>query len=290
MSVVPEVLLGIATRNRAELLTKSLRSALVQTMPKMQVVVVDDGSIDATPSLHAQFPSVLWHRRESSLGYMSARNEMMARSGLDYFVSLDDDAWFLVGDEVELAVNFLEANPKVAVVAYDILVSRQPEVQPRSAPLQVGVFAGCGHVIRIKACQQVGFYENTPGGYGGEEKDLCLRLMDAGYSIVRLPGVHVWHDKTPMAREIEFQHQSGVCNDLAIALRRSPATHLPLLLAIRISRRLMFSWKSRQMKSCFRGLALFVKSFGSIWSSRQPVKAETMRSYSKLTRKPISHS
>ncbi len=290
MSFVPAVLLGIATRNRAELLTKSLNSALLQTMPNMQIVVVDDGSIDATPELHPKFPGVIWQRRERRLGYMSARNEMMATSGVDYFVSLDDDAWFLGTDEIETAVKFLEANPKVAVVAFDILGSRQSEVQPRTAPLKVGVFAGCGHVIRIKAALEVGFYEDTPGDYGGEEKDLCLRLMDAGYSIVRLPGVHVWHDKTPLAREIEFQHQSVVCNDLAIALRRSPTTYLPLFLAIRVSRRLMFSWKSRQMKSCFRGLALFMKSFGAIWSSRKPVKAETMKAYTRLSRKPISHS
>src|SRR5437762_12405020 len=53
----------------------------------------------------------------------------------------------------------------------------------------------------LSAAREVGLYEANPGSYGVEEKDLCLRLLDAGYKIVKLSGVHVWHDKTEIRSE-----------------------------------------------------------------------------------------
>src|SRR6266404_5133618 len=95
----PSVCLGIVTRNRAQSLRKTIGSAIPQKVTNMDIVVLDDGSTDATIDLRAQFPMVTWIRRDSTGGYISARNELMARGDFDYFVSLDDDAWFLSNDE-----------------------------------------------------------------------------------------------------------------------------------------------------------------------------------------------
>ena len=49
---------------------------------------------------------------------MSARNEFMARHGFEFFVSLDDDAWFLAGDEIAVALEHFKADPMLAAVAF----------------------------------------------------------------------------------------------------------------------------------------------------------------------------
>ena len=90
-------------------------------------------------------------------------------------------------------------------------------------------FVGCGHMVRLSAAREVGLYEANPGHYGVEEKDLCLRLLDAGYKIVKLFGVHVWHDKTEIGRTFPSQYASGVCNDLVLTYRRTPLFLLPIL-------------------------------------------------------------
>jgi len=82
--MTPCVLVGVITRNRAGILSKALASALAQTVPHVQVAVIDDGSTDSTPELAAQFPQVIWIRRAASQGYMSARNELMVRPGFDF--------------------------------------------------------------------------------------------------------------------------------------------------------------------------------------------------------------
>src|ERR1043166_4027047 len=278
------VRLGIVTRNRAESLRKAIASALRQQIANLEVVVVDDGSTDDTRTLSAQFPNVTWIWHEQSAGYVARRNQLMERGDCKYYVSLDDDAWFVSGDEITVAVDHLERNGSVAAIAFDVLSPDRPQQNPRAAAQPAATFIGCGHVLRMTAVREVGGYEFNPGEYGGEEKDLCLRLMDAGYQIVRLPGVHVWHDKTQRGREIAAQHRSGVCNDLAMTLRRTPLAVLPLALVSKLYKHLIFSLRHGLLRACVQGITLFFRSARQIWRSRRAVKLATLREFVRLAR------
>ena len=280
----PRALVGIVTCNRADILPKALRSALEQSHRPLEVMVIDDGSADSTPSIAPRFTEVAWKRRDQGEGYMSARNEFMARPGFDYFVSLDDDAWFLKGDEIQIAIDFLEAHADVGAVGFDILSPDKPQPRERTAPVPAAMFIGCGHVVRLAALRTVGAYDPTPGGYGGEEKDLCLRLLDAGFQVMTLRGVHVWHDKTPVAREIPKQHRSGVCNDLVMTLRRTPLSALPLALPIKFLRHLQFAWNRSLLGPCLAGFGLFLRHSPALWKTRRPVRLETLKAFVRLTR------
>jgi GT2 family glycosyltransferase len=279
------VLVGIVTRDRVSILPKAISSVLSQRGPACRVAVLDDGSTDATPQLRTRFPEVQWIRWDTNAGYMAARNHLMKSTADDYFVSLDDDAWFLQGDEIALAVNYLEENKSsVAAVAFDILSPDRPRPIARGNPQPTATFIGCGHVVRLAAVREVGDYAASPGSYGGEEKDLCLRLLDAGYSIVKLPGVHVWHDKTSVARAAPQQHRSGVCNDLAMTLRRVPGMLLPAALAAKVYRHFRFSWQNGLTRPCLEGFALFLRSVPAVWHSRKPVRTQALRTFIRLTR------
>ena len=278
------VLIGIVTRNRASILRKAVQSALSQRGCEVRVAVIDDCSSDETSEVAGEFPAVDWTRWSTNLGYMVARNHWMSSACEDYFVSLDDDAWFLEGDEVATAIKVMEQNPQIAAVAFDILSPDRPNPVRREVPQAAALFIGCGHVLRLAAVQNVGFYELFPGRYGAEEKDLALRLMDAGYQIVRLPGVHVWHDKTSLARVIPEQHKSGVCNDLTMALRRTPAPFLLIALLAKCYRHLAFSRKCGLTIACLKGFGLFIRSIPAVWRSRRAVKASTLRAFVRLSR------
>src|SRR4029453_6040305 len=110
---------------------------------------------------------------------MEARNYWMRNASEDYFVSLDDDAWFVKGDEVALAVLVMQRDQRIGAISFDILSPDKPTVRERSGSRTVSTFIGCGHMIRLEAVREVGLYESTPCAYAGEEKDLCLRLLDA---------------------------------------------------------------------------------------------------------------
>jgi len=281
--MTPSVLLGIVTHNRAGLLPKAIQSALAQLSCKVQVAVIDDASTDLAPRLPGAFPMVTWNRWATNRGYMSARNLWMSSEFHEYFVSLDDDAWFLDGDEIASAIEVLEHNPRIAALAFDILSPDRPDRVPRSSPRPTASFIGCGHVLRLSAIRSVGVYEPTPGTYGGEEKDLCLRLLDAGYDIFHMPGVHVWHDKTSIARALPSQHRSGVCNDLVMSVRRTPAWLLPFVLVSKCYKHWRFSHRNDLSRPCLEGFALFGRSLLSVWRSRRPVSIGAIARYRRLT-------
>jgi GT2 family glycosyltransferase len=117
-----------------------------------------------------------------------------------------------------------------------------------------------------------------------EEKDLCLRLIDAGYQIVKLDGVHVWHDKSGLARDIRRQHCSGVCNDLAFTLRRVPIVILLPVLAWKVSSHMTFSVKAGLVRPCLEGLRNFIFAAAEIWRTRRPVRLASMARFRALTR------
>lgn len=281
---LPRVLIGIVSYNRAEILPNALKSGLGQSYPNLSVTVTDDASTDTTRSLCECFVGVEWKFCVAKEGYLKARNDFMSRPGYDYFVSLDDDSWFQKSDEIALAVEYLESHPDVAAIAFDILSPDRPDQRARGEPYPVSMFIGCGHVVRISCAKAVGFYDSLPGFYGGEEKDFCLRMLDLNYQVVLMPGVHVWHDKTNVSRSIPKQHASGVCNDFAFTIRRTPLLWLvPALLSKFISHG-VFSFRSGLFGAYLRGLGVFVLNFRSLWRSRKPVRSETLRRYRDLSK------
>jgi GT2 family glycosyltransferase len=281
-------MVGIVTCNRAAVLPKAIESVLLQTYPRIEIAVLDDGSEDGTPNIQAKFPRVEWHRWESSRGLLEARNHFMRTTKADFFLSLDDDAWFLSGDEIALAVAHLEAHPTVAAVAFDILDAdheRQPA--PRSEYRPTHMFVGCGHLLRLQAVRESGYYVPSPGLYGSEEKDLSLRLLDSNWEVHALPGVHVWHDKTSVARDLSAQHRSGVCNDLAFALRRCPFPLILGILPIKLLSHLRFSIGHKLLKPCLEGISLFFGHFPPVWGSRKPVRAGTFTEFARRSREAL---
>lgn len=272
----PLVTIGIATRNRCDLLRKAITSSLGQSWPRKEVVVVDDASTDGTSDLAKEFPSVRWIRREVVGGYMSARNEMMLGSGAKYFCGLDDDAGFVGDDELEVAVQAMEAEPGWGAVAFDILDPGRPDPVERRRAIPVDTFIGCGHLLRLAAVRAVGGYAALPGLYGGEEKDLCLRFFDRGWDVVLLPGVNVWHGKTLAERDQAGQHASGVCNDLAIALRRFPWQSLWWRLPTKMASHIRFAVRHGLLRPCLLGFGRFVRAAPTILVSSDRVSAAAL--------------
>lgn len=280
----PRVLVGIVTHNRARLLKRAIVSVLEQDFPNVEIAVVDDGSTDSTGALQADYPGVQWSRLAVPHGYLEARNLLMRASTATFFVSLDDDSWFLSGDEVATAVTYLEQNPRIGALAFDILSPDRSAKRSRSGARAAPTFIGCGHVVRLSAVREVGLYAPNPGTYGGEEKDLTVRLLDKGWDVHELPGVHVWHEKTSMARDSGAQHSSGVCNDLVFALRRIPLPWLIWKLPLKVASHLRFALSRRLVRPCLRGLALFITSWAAAWRTREPVRAATLREFQRRSR------
>jgi glycosyltransferase involved in cell wall biosynthesis len=89
----PLVSIIIPTYNRAHMLARAIQSAVKQTYPNKQIIVVDDGSVDNTRALVAQYSQVEYIFQKHG-GQGKARNTGLAHAKGSYIASLDsDDAW-----------------------------------------------------------------------------------------------------------------------------------------------------------------------------------------------------
>jgi len=84
----------ISTYNRSGFLREAIDSALGQTFPAAEVVVVDDGSTDETRPLLAAYGSRIRAVHQSNRGTARARNAGAALATGEWLAFLDsDDAW-----------------------------------------------------------------------------------------------------------------------------------------------------------------------------------------------------
>src|SRR5690242_8324684 len=85
-----------------------MRSALAQTYPHLELIVVDDGSTDRTADVIRSFPDArIRHLSQPNSGQGAARNHGIQMSAGRYVTFLDADDTYLP-EKVRRQVEFLE--------------------------------------------------------------------------------------------------------------------------------------------------------------------------------------
>lgn len=137
MTETPLVTIVIPVYNRRQYIAGAVDSALRQTYPAVEVVVVDDGSTDGTAEILRQYEGrcrILRH--EGNRGIAAAKNRGLRASSPEakYVAILDSDDSYHPAF-AERCAGFLERNPKVGFVyTDDVMVdSRGREIRKRSA-------------------------------------------------------------------------------------------------------------------------------------------------------------
>ncbi len=125
----PLVSVIICTFNRAPLLVLSIKSALAQTHPNLEVIVLDDASTDNTEEVVKSFNDyrITYIKNESNLGITKNRNKALAYAKGVYVAPLDSDDWWHDPRKIEKQVFFMETekNKQVAVVGTQANITDQ---------------------------------------------------------------------------------------------------------------------------------------------------------------------
>ncbi|MGE5423480.1 MAG: glycosyltransferase family 2 protein, partial [Ignavibacteriales bacterium] len=112
----PMVSVVIATYNCSSYITRAVQSALDQTYPNVEVIVIDDGSTDNTPEILQSFRDRIRVVFQENRGPAAARNAGLAMAGGKYVAILDADDYWLP-ERLEKMISVLEDGP------YDLLIS-----------------------------------------------------------------------------------------------------------------------------------------------------------------------
>jgi hypothetical protein len=182
---MPRVSVVIPAFNRAALIGETLDSVLAQTYRDLEVIVVDDGSTDDTPTILAQYERDARLRviRQANHGEGAARNAGIGAARGEYVAFVDsDDVWR--ADKLERQMALLLDNRGLAWVYADAYVFdhetrqvlyvigqrvQQYEGHVARPLLMVDFIPSPTPVIRRTVFDEVGYFDALPPAGGPTE-------------------------------------------------------------------------------------------------------------------------
>lgn len=126
----------IPCHDQAHFLGDAMSSAARQTWPHLELVVVDDGSTDATADVARRAGAIVLQQRRAGVG--AARNAGLAAATGEVVIFLDADD-ILESDAAESAVRAFDAHPEAAMAARCcVLIDVNGHALPTSCELVAG--------------------------------------------------------------------------------------------------------------------------------------------------------
>jgi GT2 family glycosyltransferase len=193
-----DVSLVICVWNRVHDLRDNLAAIRRQTVPPLEVIVVDNASTDGTAEMVVEeFPDVQLVRMPHS-GYGACETFNIgfatARGG---FVGILDDDVVLPENYIERMLEEFAREPSTtAVLSPKVVEPNMPEWYLTSVavnrPRYMSTFRGCASMARKHALAEAGYYDERLYIFGNE-RDLTARLLNLGYRVKMVPSIEVFH-------------------------------------------------------------------------------------------------
>ena len=198
----PLVSVVVCAYNAADTLDDCLRSLQALTYPRYEVIVVDDGSRDATPDIARRYPSVRLISQPNgglsaarNVGLFASQGEIVAYTDAD--VRVDPD-WLTYLVQPMLRSNVVGSGGPNVVPADDPWIAQAVARAP-GGPTHVLLddriaehVPGCNMAFRRDALAAIGGF-NPVYLRAGDDVDICWRLQAKGQQIGFAPSALVWH-------------------------------------------------------------------------------------------------
>ncbi len=190
MSTGSMVSIVVCAYNAEKFIEEALQSLLRQRYPNIEIIVVDDGSIDSTPSIVQTYKRHIHYIRQSHQGISAARNAGIARCSGEYLCFFDADD-IMTDDRIAQQVRFMEKHPDVGL---SIMNYRNFTDQTRS---DVTHFQTCPRLMSILQDNDEIVLDNG-----------CVELLHENFSIMG----------TGLIRKKMLEHESNFDSGLAAAI------------------------------------------------------------------------
>ena len=272
----------VTTRNRKDDLRTCLESVRQQNV-NVEIIVVDDASDDGTAEMvAAEFSDAKLVRHAEMQGYIRGRNEAARLATGDVIVSLDDDS-MLSSDRIIAETLAYFDDERVAAVAIPYIdVNRDPVVR-QAAPNRHGTyvvesFIGTAHALRRRVFLQLGGYREELF-HQGEESDLCVRLLAAGY-VVRLGASGPIHHFESPRRDFRRMDHYGPRNAVLFAWQNVPFPTVVIQIPATIAAVLMLTGEPSRLLHRCRGVLDGLASCARV--ERKPVSASVYHLWRRM--------
>jgi glycosyltransferase involved in cell wall biosynthesis len=274
---MPPVSVIIPTRNRSALLPRAVESARLAGA-RVEVIVVDDASTDATPEVCARL-GVRHLRARRRLGPSGARNVGLVASTAEFVSFLDDDDVRLPGS-LDAQTAALASSPEAGFTYGRVLYGdgegrptggSYPEECPRGDifwALMRRNFIPCPSVVFRRECLlRVGLLdEDVPGV---EDWDLWVRIAEQFGALSDEQPVAVW--RRPTVESGQFTSRPERLHRLARRLHREKWLRLPRAAAAGASARREAARSFAERESQLL-----------VWEAAEGLKAGSFRAFARV--------
>jgi glycosyltransferase involved in cell wall biosynthesis len=194
---MPRVSIVLPVYNGAATIGETIHSALCQSFSDFELIVIDDGSDDATPALLAAMSDPrITIRRYPNAGLATTRNRGLSLAQGDLIAFLDaDDLW--LPDKLQLQVAALDSHPEAALAfGWTDYIDEHGRFIHAGQHIAVGgavldqllgnnfIETGSNPLLRREAFQQCGNFDESL--HAAEDWDLWLRVA-ARFPFVLVP-------------------------------------------------------------------------------------------------------
>lgn len=187
----PLVSVLMTVYNNGPYIGEAIESALGQTYGNVEVVVVDDGSVDESWDVVQRYPQVRAARQERG-GIGAARNVAVAMATGDFYTFLDADDRFPL-DKLEIQLRAFEADPELEVCYGYVREFVSPDLSEQDAArIRPAVAYNESHLSGVMLARRSAFEKVGPWTVGlkvGTGVDWYARSQEAKLRTVVLPDV-----------------------------------------------------------------------------------------------------
>ena len=158
---VPQVSVLIDTYNHERFIERAVTSVLEQDMPMddVEILVVDDGSMDRTPEIIRQFEPRVRLIRKPNGGQASAFNAGIRECRGAIVAFLDGDDWW-AREKLRRVLETLEANPGVGIVGHG-LYEQYSDGRPNGL-----ILPGRPYVLDFSSLQNAELFRHVAAFFG----------------------------------------------------------------------------------------------------------------------------
>lgn len=178
----------IAVYNCEKYILEAIQSVLSQTYSNIELVIVNDGSTDATADLVCRHYPGIRHVLLPRQGQFSSINHGIGYARGEYISFLDADDLF-VRDKIALQVDKLQSNPEIDMVFGGIEEFITPEqsdaLRPYSPRQAFTTHVTAGGLFRISCFERAGLFD--PKWEVGGFIDWYMRAQEAGLKECLIP-------------------------------------------------------------------------------------------------------
>ena len=229
---LPLVSIVVAAYNAERTIVACVESLLQLVYPRIELIVVDDGSIDDTRALVNGFKEIRVVQLPVNQGLSAARNAGIEASSGEIVAFTDADCR-VDSDWVGRLVQSLKNDDFVGVGGHNIIPDETNQVAAAvgvapGGPIHIMLtdrvaehIPGCNMAFYRSVLDEVNGFDSR-FRVAGDDVDLCWRIQQNGHRIGFSAGGFVWHDRRSTVRAY-LKQQMGYGKAEALLAQKFPA-------------------------------------------------------------------